>query len=182
MSSSRTTPASSQPIGSASALLTLLESVPDPRRARGIRHQLPGILAVGIAAVAAGARSFAAIGQWAADADENLLAALGSTGRCAVGVGDPPHLQPSGRHGLGLDPGSLAVDPHRRGGPTQGDRPGRQDHPRSTDPAPDGSASGRRLRPSHRHCARGSLPSRRSPTRSPPSGSCSRASTWLARW
>jgi predicted transposase YbfD/YdcC len=82
MSSSRTTPASSQPIGSASALLTLLESVPDPRRARGIRHQLPGILAVGIAAVAAGARSFAAIGQWAADADENLLAALGSTGRC----------------------------------------------------------------------------------------------------
>jgi predicted transposase YbfD/YdcC len=38
-------------------------------------------LAVGIAAVAAGARSFAAIGQWAADADENLLAALGFTGR-----------------------------------------------------------------------------------------------------
>jgi predicted transposase YbfD/YdcC len=81
MSSSRTALASSQPIGAASALLTLLESVPDPRRARGIRHQLPGILAVGIAAVAAGAQSFAAIGQWAADADEVLLAALGSTGR-----------------------------------------------------------------------------------------------------
>ena len=76
-------PASSQPLGvaSASALLTLLASVPDPRRARGIRHQLSGILAVGIAAVAAGARSFAAIGQWAADADEDLLAALGSNGR-----------------------------------------------------------------------------------------------------
>lgn len=84
MPSSRTAPASSQPLGvaSASALLILLESVPDPRRARGIRHQLPGILAVGIAAVAAGARSFAAIGQWAADADEDLLAALGSTARC----------------------------------------------------------------------------------------------------
>ncbi len=82
MSSSRIAPASSQPIGAASALLTLLESVPDPRQARGIRHQLPGILAVGIAAVAAGARSFTAIGQWAADADVNLLAALGSTGRC----------------------------------------------------------------------------------------------------
>ncbi len=81
MSSSRTAPASSQPIGAASALVTLLESVPDPRRARGIRHQLPGILAIGIAAVAAGAQSFAAIGQWAADAEENLLAALGSTGR-----------------------------------------------------------------------------------------------------
>ena len=81
MPSSRTAPASSQPIGSAAALLTLLRSVPDPRGARGIRHQLAGILAVGIAAVAAGARSFTAIGQWAADADEDLLAALGSTGR-----------------------------------------------------------------------------------------------------
>jgi len=83
MPSSRTAPASSQPLGvaSASALLSLLESVPDPRRARGIRHQLSGILAVGIAAVAAGARSFAAIGQWAADAEQDLLAALGSNGR-----------------------------------------------------------------------------------------------------
>jgi predicted transposase YbfD/YdcC len=83
MTSSRTAHAPSQPLGvaSASALLTLLASVPDPRRARGIRHQLCGILAVGIAAVAAGARSFAAIGQWAADADQDLLAALGSNGR-----------------------------------------------------------------------------------------------------
>jgi predicted transposase YbfD/YdcC len=61
-------------------LLSLLESVPDPRRARGIRHQLPAILAVGIAAVVAGSRSFAAIGQWAADADPETLAALGVTG------------------------------------------------------------------------------------------------------
>lgn len=59
MSSSRMTPALSHPFSSASALLTLLESVPDPRRARGIRHQLPAILAV---VLAAGARSFAAIG------------------------------------------------------------------------------------------------------------------------
>jgi hypothetical protein len=58
-------------------LLELLASVPDPRRRRGIRHSLPGILAVGIAAVLAGARSFAAIGQWVADADADLLAALG---------------------------------------------------------------------------------------------------------
>ena len=83
MSSSRTAPASCQPVpvGSAAALLALLESVPDPRSARGIRHKLAGILAVGIAAVAAGARSFAAMAQWAADADADLLAALGSAGR-----------------------------------------------------------------------------------------------------
>jgi DDE_Tnp_1-associated/Transposase DDE domain len=79
MSSSPAPLPSSQLVGSADAsrLLSLLESVPDPRRARGIRHRLPAILAVGIAAVAAGARSFAAIGQWAADADAETLAALG---------------------------------------------------------------------------------------------------------
>jgi hypothetical protein len=83
MPSSRIAPASAHPLGVASgaALLTLLESVPDPRRARGIRHQLSGILAVAIAAVAAGARSFTAIAQWAADADEDLLATLGSNAR-----------------------------------------------------------------------------------------------------
>ncbi len=58
----------------------MLESVPDPRRARGIRHRLPAILAVAIAAVAAGARSFTAFGQWAADAETETLAALGFTG------------------------------------------------------------------------------------------------------
>ena len=80
MTSSRTAPVCSQAVGAspASVLLDLLETVPDPRRRRGIRHSLPGILAVGIAAVVAGARSFAAIGQWVADADPDLLAALGS--------------------------------------------------------------------------------------------------------
>jgi hypothetical protein len=34
---------------------------------------------VGIAAVTAGARSFAAIGQWAADAGPGVLAGLGAT-------------------------------------------------------------------------------------------------------
>jgi hypothetical protein len=41
--------------------------VPDPRKRRGRRHPLTGLLAVGIAAVIAGSRSFAPIGQWAAD-------------------------------------------------------------------------------------------------------------------
>lgn len=83
MSSSRTSPVPSQPLRATSAttLLRLLSSVPDPRRPRGIRHRLPGILAVGIAAVVAGARSFAAIGQWVADAEEELLAGLGFAGR-----------------------------------------------------------------------------------------------------
>ena len=59
-------------------LLDLLAQVPDPRKRRGRRHQLAGLLAVGIAAVTAGSRSFAAIGQWAADAGPEVLAGLGA--------------------------------------------------------------------------------------------------------
>jgi predicted transposase YbfD/YdcC len=59
-------------------LLDLLAQVPDPRKRRGRRHPLAGLLAVGIAAVIAGSRSFAAIGQWAADAGPEVLAGLGA--------------------------------------------------------------------------------------------------------
>jgi predicted transposase YbfD/YdcC len=59
-------------------LLRLLAQVPDPRKKRGRRHPLAGLLATGIAAVIAGSRSFAAIGQWAADAGPEVLAALGA--------------------------------------------------------------------------------------------------------
>jgi predicted transposase YbfD/YdcC len=59
-------------------LLDLLSQVPDPRKRRGRRHPLDGLLAVGIAAVTAGSRSFAAIGQWAADAGADVLAGLGA--------------------------------------------------------------------------------------------------------
>jgi predicted transposase YbfD/YdcC len=59
-------------------LLDLLSQVPDPRKKRGRRHALAGLLAAGIAAVIAGSRSFAAIGQWAAGAGPDVLAALGA--------------------------------------------------------------------------------------------------------
>jgi predicted transposase YbfD/YdcC len=59
-------------------LLARFAAVPDPRRARGIRHQVPTILAIAAAAVLCGARSFAAIGEWAADAPQWVLAVLGA--------------------------------------------------------------------------------------------------------
>ena len=59
-------------------LLDLLAQVPDPRKRRGRWHALAGLLAVGIAAVIAGSRSFAAIGQWAAGAGPEVLAVLGA--------------------------------------------------------------------------------------------------------
>ena len=66
MSSSPITAAAAQP-DRASQLLDLLATVPDPRDPRGVRYQLAGVLAVAVTAVLAGARSFAAIGEWAAD-------------------------------------------------------------------------------------------------------------------
>src|SRR5436309_4773574 len=95
-------PMTSSPIPAARSqyLLDLLAQVPDPRKRRGRRHALAGLLAVGIAAVIAGSRSFAAIGQWAADAGEDVLAVLGadrgpaeeSTFRRAFALLDPGRL------------------------------------------------------------------------------------------
>ena len=59
-------------------LLDLLAQVPDPRKRRGRRQPLAGLLAVGVAAVIAGSRSSAAIGQWGADAGPEVLAVLGA--------------------------------------------------------------------------------------------------------
>jgi predicted transposase YbfD/YdcC len=59
-------------------LLAYLAAVPDPRAARGRRHPLVAILAMAAAAVLAGARSIAAIADWAADAPQPVRAALGA--------------------------------------------------------------------------------------------------------
>src|SRR5690349_23321202 len=71
-------PSSPIPAARCHYLLDLLAQVPDPRKRRGRRHPLAGLLAVGIAAVIAGSRSFAAIGQWAADAGTEVLAVPGA--------------------------------------------------------------------------------------------------------
>ncbi|MGH3717187.1 MAG: ISAs1 family transposase [Micromonosporaceae bacterium] len=63
---------------SGTGVLAALGKVPDPRRRRGVRHQIGVILGLAACAVLAGCRSFAAIGEWAADASEQVLAALGA--------------------------------------------------------------------------------------------------------
>ncbi len=62
--------------GSCRDLLEALRAVVDPRNRRGIRHPLVSILALAAAAVVAGARSYVALGQWAAHTPAGVLTAL----------------------------------------------------------------------------------------------------------
>ncbi|MET9565284.1 transposase family protein [Streptomyces tauricus] len=71
-SSSLTTAARSQ------CLLDLHAQPPDPRKMRGWRHSLAGLLAVGIAAVSGLKVIRPGIGQRAADAGADVLAGLGA--------------------------------------------------------------------------------------------------------
>ena len=61
----------------ATTIIQLLTLVPDPRHARGKRHQLPAILALSVAAVVSGATSLAAIAAYAQDVGADLLEWLG---------------------------------------------------------------------------------------------------------
>jgi len=65
-------------VGGCVDLLRLFAGLPDPRHPRGVRHQIAAILALAAAAVLTGARSYAAIGQWAAEASQQVLAAVGA--------------------------------------------------------------------------------------------------------
>ncbi len=70
-------------------LLDYLAEIADPRHRRGRRHALATVLAVAVAAVLTGARSLAAIGEWASDAPGQVLAALGVR-RDLTGAFRPP--------------------------------------------------------------------------------------------
>ncbi len=77
-------------------LLQALAAVPDPRKQRGRRHSLQSILLIAVGAVLAGARSYAAIADWAATAEQ------------AVRVcGHPPHASTIRRVLAAVDPAAL---------------------------------------------------------------------------
>jgi len=65
----------------AGGLLSFLATVPDPRSRHGRRHPLSAILALVCCAIMCGAKSYAAIGQWAQDQDLTLMHRLGFTRR-----------------------------------------------------------------------------------------------------
>jgi predicted transposase YbfD/YdcC len=82
--------------GESISLLQTLAAVPDPRRARGRRHSLQSVLLLAVGAVLAGARSYAAIAQWARCA-EQAVAVCGPT----------PHATTFGRVLAAVDPAAL---------------------------------------------------------------------------
>src|SRR3954452_14668218 len=69
--------------GVAVSRVEAFERVPDPRRARGIRHPLVPLLVVAACAVMTGARSFAAIGEYARDKGRLVFDALEVDGAVA---------------------------------------------------------------------------------------------------
>jgi predicted transposase YbfD/YdcC len=66
------------PLDGEGGLFEVLRGVPDPRKPRGIRHKIHSILATAICGVLGGARSFAAMAQWAAEQSREVLQRLGS--------------------------------------------------------------------------------------------------------
>jgi hypothetical protein len=58
-------------------LLEVLKLLPDPRKKRGVRHSKTSILAISVAAVLAGMRSFEAMAQWARGCTQRELERFG---------------------------------------------------------------------------------------------------------
>ena len=109
--------------GEAPDLRGYLATIHDPRSPRGRRHPLVAILALTAAAVLTGARSLAAIAEWAADAPQPIRAALGARRDAPdllVGAGrghDPPHPGPPGPRGAGRRHRRLADRPQPQAQP-----------------------------------------------------------------
>ncbi|MFE9953646.1 transposase family protein [Streptomyces sp. NPDC005531] len=69
--------------------------MPDPRPDQGRRHPLAFVLSLAACAVLAGAKSLAAIAEWAVDAPPNVLARLG--GPCRWSPSTPSTRRPPTR-------------------------------------------------------------------------------------
>ncbi|WP_371675973.1 transposase family protein [Streptomyces sp. NBC_01276] len=90
------------------SLMERLRVLPDPRRRRGVRHPFVTVLLLAAPAVVAGARSYAAIGQWAASAPQHALTRLGARTVGVFGVCVAPSAATIRRGGNLVCPGGLA--------------------------------------------------------------------------
>lgn len=81
-------------------LLSFLDEIPDPRGRNGRQHPLSAVLALACCAILCGARSYAAIAQWAHDHDIALMHRLGFTRR-------PPRAGGIRKVLMAIDPAAL---------------------------------------------------------------------------
>lgn len=81
-------------------LLSFLDDIPDPRGRNGRQHPLSAVLALACCAILCGARSYAAIAQWAHDHDIALMHRLGFTRR-------PPRAGGIRKVLMAIDPAAL---------------------------------------------------------------------------
>ncbi|WP_412075477.1 transposase family protein [Streptomyces xanthophaeus] len=85
-----------------------LATLADPRHRRGKRHPFVSVLLIACSAVLTGARSFAAIGQWARSAPQDTLASLGARVATAFHVRVAPSAATIRRILNAVCPGGLA--------------------------------------------------------------------------
>ncbi|WP_224281090.1 transposase family protein [Streptomyces sp. LS1784] len=90
------------------SLAERLWALPDPRRRRGVRHPFVAVLLLAASAVVAGARSYAAIGQWSTSAPQQALARLGARVAGVLGVRVAPSAATIRRIVNLVCPGGLA--------------------------------------------------------------------------
>ena len=90
------------------SLAERLVRLPDPRHRRGVRHPFVAVLLIAASAVVAGARSYAAIGQWARSAPQWTLARLGARLLTSLNVRIAPSRSTIRRIVATVCPGGLA--------------------------------------------------------------------------
>ncbi|WP_225321033.1 transposase family protein [Streptomyces luteolifulvus] len=90
------------------SLAERLVRLPDPRHRRGVRHPFVAVLLIAASAVVAGARSYAAIAQWARSAPQQALARLGARLVTSLNVRIAPSAATIRRIIAGACPGGLA--------------------------------------------------------------------------
>jgi hypothetical protein len=66
------------PLAGAGGLFDVLATIVDPRKKRGIRHKMQGLLAICICGALTGCKSFAALGEWAVAQSRETLLRFGS--------------------------------------------------------------------------------------------------------
>ncbi|MFE6692341.1 ISAs1 family transposase [Streptomyces sp. NPDC057743] len=93
---------------SLSHLAARLTALPDPRDRRGRRRRLVSVLLTACAAVLAGSKSYAAIGQGARSAPQHTLARLGTRSTTSFNLCIPPSTATLRRVIITVCPGGLA--------------------------------------------------------------------------